>query len=148
MAALDQQVPGCLSEEAGDAIFTGCDVEIRNGLGNTETTNGSGNLIVGYNEGDTSSQTGSHNMVGGTNSEYTSYGGLVVGFANSIYSPYATGQWWVRQHGHGHLRQHQRRIRPSRRGHGLQHQWWRTQHGQRGLLQCRRRELGHVERSR
>jgi len=35
-------------------LFTGVNVQIENGMGNTETTNGSGNLIIGYNEVDQS----------------------------------------------------------------------------------------------
>ena len=91
LAALDAQVPDCLAEEAGDAVFTGCDVEIRNGLGSTETSNGTGNLIVGYNENSFSfTRTGSHNIVVGKDHGYSSYGGMVVGIQNIISGEFAS----------------------------------------------------------
>ena len=85
--------------------FTGVNVQIVNGLGATNgfpddsasvdpaqtTTNGLGNLIVGYNEligpGD---RTGSHNMVVGVGHSYSSLGGLVVGFENTISGHYSS----------------------------------------------------------
>ena len=46
--------------------FTGVNVQIVNGLDDTETINGAGNLIVGYNEPpNDADRTGSHNLVGG-----------------------------------------------------------------------------------
>lgn len=73
--------------------LSGINVQIVNGMGATETTNGAGNLIVGYNEyepfGDYS-RSGSHNIVGGISAEYWSYGGLVVGKENVIAGPYCT----------------------------------------------------------
>merc|ERR1711957_773355 len=44
---------GCMEEdvEGGNIYFTGCNVHIRSGKGSTDaTTNGKGNLIIGYNE--------------------------------------------------------------------------------------------------
>ena len=79
--------------------FTGVNVQIVNGLeatnGNpncpnceTGTVNGLGNLIVGYNEllgtFRPPNHTGSHNVVVGTDNNYTSWGGLVAGFAHEI----------------------------------------------------------------
>ncbi len=53
--------------------------------------NGTGNLIIGYNEpqtslpgGSVSVKTGSHNLVVGFEHNYSSYGGLVAGAINSI----------------------------------------------------------------
>ena len=90
--ALELQVPDCLSESpdvAKDAVFSGCNVQINNGLGSTETTNSTGNLIVGYNENaETFARTGSHNIVVGMNHGYSNYGGLVAGWKNQI-----TGKW-------------------------------------------------------
>ncbi len=62
-------------------------VQVVNGLDDTETINGAGNLIVGYNEfgndnGD--DRTGSHNMVGGSQSSYISFCGLVVGLGYTV----------------------------------------------------------------
>ncbi len=72
------------------ATFTGVNVQIVNGMGGTETTNGYGNLVVGYNKGPTgsSSRKGSHNVVVGDEHSYQSYGGLVSGYRNTI-----SGKW-------------------------------------------------------
>lgn len=76
----------------GDEVFlTGANLNIRNGAGATETTNGLGNLIVGYNESIPGfARTGSHNIVGGLHNDWTSYGGLVVGRGNKINGRFAT----------------------------------------------------------
>ena len=60
---------------------------------NTDTSNGLGNLIVGYNESRGSnddSRGGSHNIIAGTYQNYTSSGGLVAGGYNTISASYAT----------------------------------------------------------
>src|SRR5581483_10888247 len=71
-------------------VFEGANVYIRNGQGSTETNNGLGNLIVGYNENQHSkTRTGSHNLVIGTDNDYTSYGGMSAGKQNASSAPYA-----------------------------------------------------------
>lgn len=66
-------------------------LQIVNGLSDTETTNGVGNLIVGYNElGGADNRTGSHNIVCGKQNSYRSYGGAVFAYQNEVQSPYAT----------------------------------------------------------
>jgi hypothetical protein len=86
--------------------ISGVNVQIVNGLGGTETANGLGNLIVGYNEKDprfTQNRTGSHNLVVGTGNNYLSYGGLIAGQNNLISAPYASitgGQLNVANNGH------------------------------------------------
>jgi hypothetical protein len=68
-------------------IFSGVNIHIQNGSARTDSNNGLGNLIVGYNEGtniDTTQRTGSHNLVIGMEHRYTSMGGLVAGFRNLI----------------------------------------------------------------
>jgi hypothetical protein len=63
------------------------------------TTNGAGNLILGYAEvllGTSVDRTGSHNLVAGIGHGYASFGGAVIGLQNSIEAPYATvvgGTW-------------------------------------------------------
>jgi len=91
MDALQAQVPDCLATDGDDAVFEGCNVHVRNGLDTTNTVNGSGNLIVGYNEatGDLL-RGGSHNLVVGSEHSYSSYGGLVAGFANTISGAYTS----------------------------------------------------------
>jgi hypothetical protein len=73
-------------------VFTAVNVFIQNGEGDTETTNGTGNLIMGYNESPLTNptRTGSHNLVVGIDHEYTSYAGLVAGEDNTVSAPYAS----------------------------------------------------------
>lgn len=99
-------------------LFKGANVQVVNGLGITETINGLGNLIVGYNglrnvapaefvcsDGQFADQaacegagqlwaanhkSGSHNIVGGQGNSYSSYGGLVVGISNVTNGQYSS----------------------------------------------------------
>jgi hypothetical protein len=85
---------------ANEVVISGANLRIVNGLGRTETTNGLGNLIVGYNESRapgcspgpfcTDNRTGSHNVVVGSEQNFSSFGGLVVGGGNEISGIYAT----------------------------------------------------------
>jgi hypothetical protein len=75
-------------------LFSGVNVHVRNGSGATDNNNapyqGLGNLVVGYNEflaG--ASRNGSHNVVGGGMNSFSSVGGMVFGFQNTISGPYA-----------------------------------------------------------
>jgi hypothetical protein len=84
-------VPGYRLEACPEVVFSGVNVRIVNGLGSTETVNGCGNLIVGYNELRTPEQghghnlrSGSHNVIVGGHNNYSSYGGVVVGAYNDI----------------------------------------------------------------
>jgi hypothetical protein len=70
--------------------FSGANVQIVDGAGRTEFVNGAGNLIIGYDEGGRGVQTGSHNLFVGGGSSYTSYGGIVAGFENTISAPFAS----------------------------------------------------------
>ena len=58
-------------------------VQIVNGFGDTDTTNGLGNRIVGYNENNNpffvETRTWFHNVVTGQRNSYTSYVGLFQG---------------------------------------------------------------------
>ena len=98
--------------------FRGVNVQIVNGLGTTPTTNGAGNLIIGYNEDEpyargtctvsvqglndtyektcisdggtfTRSLSGSHNVVIGSGHGYSSLGGMVLGQDNLITGRFA-----------------------------------------------------------
>ena len=86
--------------------ITGVNVRIVNGLGGTQSVNGLGNLIIGYNEeAGTFNQDriGSHNLVVGTAHNYLSYGGIVAGQNNSIEAPFACavgGYFNVARSGH------------------------------------------------
>jgi hypothetical protein len=94
ITALEELLASVTLESGGqDFVFTGVNVHVRSGSGATwGTINGLGNLIVGYDEARTSGsdKSGSHNLVVGQNHNYTSYGGLVVGFYNTISSSYAS----------------------------------------------------------
>jgi hypothetical protein len=75
-------------------------VQIVNGLGSTRSTNGKGNLVIGYDETGVATekggpikpvlQTGSHNLILGEEQWFTSYGGIVAGLENSITGPFAS----------------------------------------------------------
>ena len=85
-------------------ILEGVNLHLRNGLGNTwgvregtdwrtGTTNGLGNLFIGYNElegGDVPEvvQTGSHNLVIGALQRFYSFGSLIAGYSNELNQPY------------------------------------------------------------
>ena len=78
---------------AGNHItFSGVNVQIVNGSGQTGVMTGTGNLIVGYNElrGSGDDRSGSHNIVVGRNHNYSYYGGLVVGYYNSLSGAFAS----------------------------------------------------------
>jgi hypothetical protein len=70
--------------------FTGVNVQVRSGSGETYVANGLGNLVVGYNEAgdydvdDPVSRGGSHNVVVGPAHGYESSGGIVAGFGNLV----------------------------------------------------------------
>lgn len=79
-------------------VISGANLQIVNGTGATESANGLGNLIIGYNEARVPSQTdpnpvnartGSHMLVVGKEHNYTSFGGIVVGRYNSTSGPFA-----------------------------------------------------------
>jgi hypothetical protein len=87
------------SEPAKTLRLTGVNLQIVNGLEGTQTTNGSGNLIVGYEEtrpagagvdDNVNFRTGSHNIVVGMKHNYTSYGGLVAGLENTVNGDFAS----------------------------------------------------------
>jgi len=97
--------------------FSGCNVQVVNGMGSTATTNGEGNLVIGYDENDHGkcsfpvpgpetkafcelfggtwtaepyAQTGSHDLILGDQQEFTSYAGIIAGQENSISAPFAS----------------------------------------------------------
>jgi len=78
----------------GDDIYIeGANLHVINGSGSTDgTTNGLGNIIIGYNEERDSGddRTGSHMLVVGALNNYSSYGGIVVGWTNTTSGPYSS----------------------------------------------------------
>ena len=68
--------------------FSGMNLQLVNGEGETDTTNGLGNLIVGYN-GDhitlgTPDRTGSHSVVVGDGHDWSGAGALIAGTNNRV----------------------------------------------------------------
>src|SRR5215510_12678052 len=94
VAALEDKLVAVTFNSANhELMLTGANLRIVNGLGSTETTNGVGNLIVGYNEPrgfEPDVHTGSHNVVVGPQHNFSSFGGLVVGLQNEISGQYAS----------------------------------------------------------
>src|SRR6516165_10395755 len=96
MATLEDKLSTmAFDADANEVVISGANLRIVNGLGATGTTNGLGNLIVGYNELGNSPnrpdvRTGSHNVVVGSQHNFSSFGGLVVGIQNEISGPYAS----------------------------------------------------------
>jgi len=84
------------SRTGNDITISGANLHLNNGSGSTNgSVNGLGNLIIGYNEArDTGEgsddRTGSHNLIIGRKNNYSSYGGLVVGYINTISGRYAS----------------------------------------------------------
>jgi hypothetical protein len=79
--------------EDDSIIFEGANIHIRNATGETNSVDGTGNLIMGHNEpradGDVV-RTGSHNVVVGPGHSYASYCSYVGGKENSTTGPYST----------------------------------------------------------
>lgn len=69
--------------------FSAVNLQVIDGTGVETTINGTGNLILGYDE-KPGVQTGSHNLLLGGSNSYTSYGGIVAGLSNSIVNAYAS----------------------------------------------------------
>jgi hypothetical protein len=94
MVTLEQKLSAMkFDDAANEVVITGANLRIVNGLGSTETTNGLGNLIVGYNEprgGGQDTRTGWHNVVVGILHNFSSFGGLVGGRINEISGPFAS----------------------------------------------------------
>jgi len=77
--------------------FSGMNVQIVNGMGTTESTNATGNLIIGYNEqrdwaGGANYRDGSHMLVIGNQHNYSAeaYGGMLIGRHNDVTGHFAS----------------------------------------------------------
>jgi hypothetical protein len=70
--------------------FSAVNLQVVNGAGATNTTNGEGNLIVGYAENaNNRARTGSHNLIVGVQHGWTSYGDLISGANDTASGAYA-----------------------------------------------------------
>lgn len=67
-------------------VFTGVNVQIRNGAGATDgDTDGTGNLIIGWNESDEDDgRTGSHNLIVGSHHDWTGHSGIATGVDHDL----------------------------------------------------------------
>jgi hypothetical protein len=104
MATMEKKLAAMdFDDAANEVVITGANLRIVNGLGITDTTNGVGNLIVGYNESREGSmecrtaptscqdtRTGSHNIVVGQLHNFSSFGGLMAGRFNEISGQFAS----------------------------------------------------------
>jgi hypothetical protein len=80
------------SRVGNEVYITGANLHLLNGMGTTDTANGLGNLIVGYNQARGLGQdirSGSHNIVVGDEHNFSSHGGLVAGLRNAILGEYS-----------------------------------------------------------
>ena len=73
-----------VTRKGNDLFFTNMNVHIQNGTGSESRTNGTGNLVVGYDD----PGKGSHNIMIGNKNTCTSYGALVSGQGNVITKKY------------------------------------------------------------
>ena len=82
------------SSDSTDLVFEGCNIHVHNGDGLTNSVNGLGNVIIGYNEDVTEPtpkvRTGSHNLIVGIDHTYSSSGGFVAGSTNSVTGQYSS----------------------------------------------------------
>lgn len=77
---------------ASALILEGCNVHVRNGGGATNSANGQGNLIIGYDENSAAaSRLGSHNIVLGEEQAYDGVAQVVIGDATGGLSAAPTG---------------------------------------------------------
>jgi len=72
----------------------GVNLQVVNGMGTTESANGLGNVIIGYqelgNEAEADVRSGSHYMVVGRRHSYTEFGGILAGESNASFGSYGS----------------------------------------------------------
>lgn len=68
--------------------LSGVNLQIVNGSSET-STNGEGNLLIGYDEAPGAKQTGSNNLVVGPIDQYTSFGSIIAGEDNRALGPFS-----------------------------------------------------------
>jgi hypothetical protein len=95
---LDKLLPHVNFVESGVAgkptiQFSGVNVQVVSGAGKTNAAvNGEGNLVIGYDENKEGKhlQTGSHDLLLGEEQSFTSFGGIVGGYSNTISGEFAS----------------------------------------------------------
>lgn len=76
-----------VKRDGNTLIISGANLQLNNGTGRTDTGIGTGNLILGYNEG-AAQLLGSHNLLIGRSNNATQWGSLVIGERNEARSPF------------------------------------------------------------
>jgi hypothetical protein len=83
-----------ISVAGTDFMIIGKNVFIQDGSGQTDGGTGLGNLTIGYNAlrgfGQIDERTGTHNLILGDLNNYSSFGGLVIGYFNTISNEYTS----------------------------------------------------------
>ena len=80
-----------VNESTNTVLISGANLQVVSGAGSTNAdVNGTGNIIIGYDENVENNKSGSHNLVVGYGHNYFSYGGIVVGYNNSIVGEYSS----------------------------------------------------------
>lgn len=85
-----------VSRSGSDLLITGANLHLRNGTGGTNTANGLGNLVVGYNEvrgqgtANPDVRTGSHNLIVGIGANFSRNGAIIGGINNSSTGNFAS----------------------------------------------------------
>jgi len=104
---LTQDMTRATINGAASVVFESVNLHVRSGSGATNgfpsnaastspgqtSTNGLGNLIIGYDESTippTTTKTGSHNLIIGGRHSYSSFRGVFAGWENTTAGPYAT----------------------------------------------------------
>jgi len=64
-------------------IVSEANLEVNNGASKTSTVNGTGNIVLGYDENKELKQTGSHNLILGSEQTYETYGSILGGSSNT-----------------------------------------------------------------
>lgn len=96
VVSIQPESPSYAPQGGKKVTFTGANIYIQSGSGSTSDSNGGlrglGNLTIGYNEpsGVPNGRVGSHNLILGQNNDYTSFGGFVAGYLNTISGTYAS----------------------------------------------------------
>jgi hypothetical protein len=77
-----------------NVVLTGCNLQLKSPTAETDAS-GLGNLIVGWNDPPPGTlpspfRSGSNNLIVGTYNNFTSYGGFVAGFLNTVSGAYAS----------------------------------------------------------
>jgi hypothetical protein len=98
VAALEAQVDALqallsgVTRNGDTLLLTGMNLQVVNGQGETVTSNGLGNVIIGYNEdeGSDETRTGSHYLIVGKEHTWTAYAGIVAGYRNTATGNHAS----------------------------------------------------------